>query len=102
MNVTTLRLPPSLEASLKAEAKAAGLSLSELIRAKLTQARSHDDHVMEYLCTMLRECIVARKLSSRTLFGQLDAQGGVDKDAFRSLMQRFTDEATQIVEQMRG
>jgi hypothetical protein len=102
MKVTTLRLPPDLRAALEKEAARAGLSLSELIRAKLTQSRSRDDHIMEYLGMMLRECIVSRKLTARTLFGQLDAQNGVEKDAFRALMQRFSDEAQAIVEKMRG
>lgn len=102
MKVTTLRLPPDLRAALETEAARAGLSLSELIRAKLTQAKSRDDHVMEFLGTMLRECIVARKLSARTMFGQFSAQGSVDKDEFRALIQRFNDEAQQIVEQIRG
>lgn len=102
MKVTTLRLPADLRAALETEAARAGLSLSELIRAKLAQAKSHDDHIMECMSMMLRECIVSRKLSARTLFGQLDAQNGVDKEAFRALMQRFSDEAQQIVEQMRG
>jgi len=102
MKVTTLRLPADLRAALESEAARAGLSLSELIRAKLAQSQSHDTQTMEYMTMMLRECIVARKLTARTLFGQFASQGNVDKDEFRALIQRFSDEAQVIVEKMRG
>lgn len=102
MKVTTLRLPPDLRAALESEAARAGLSLSELIRAKLAHAQSHDDQIMAHLGIMLRESIVAKKLAARTLFGQFAAEGPVDKDEFRALMQRFNDEAQSIVDNMRS
>lgn len=102
MKVTTLRLPPYLLAALESEAARAGLSLSELIRAKLIHAQAHDDQVMAHLGIMLRESIVAKKLAARTLFGHFESQGPVNKDEFRELMQRFQGEAQTIVDKMRS
>jgi len=102
MKVTTLRLPPDLRSALESEAEHIGISLSELIRVKLVQSHTRESQAMDHLTTVLRESIVTRKLTARTLLEQFHQQGPVDKDEFRALMQRFDKEAQAIVDNMRG
>lgn len=90
MKIHRVRLPDSLSKTIEAEAHQRGISVSQLLRERITISSQNDTVSVQLLGSILKEAIIGRKYSAYSLANVVE-----DRDALRQMAARFHSEAEE-------
>lgn len=91
MKIHRVRLPDLLSKNIEAEAAQRGISVSQLLRERITAASHNDTVSVQLLGNILKESIVSRKYCAYSL-----AMAVGDKDRFLQKASEFHREAEEM------